>query len=633
MRLQKIRPVRLAQATRVAACLILMLIAPAQTVAAAVEPVPRQNPAGMTELPKMRPILPSIRGERQPLSGDMQQYERTMLRAEPIKLGALIEVASMRPLMLDSERNQPISLKESLQLGAYKNLSLRISHESEYYQKTVYWNYLTNLVPSLTSTFALTSSNINSGETNTYSNVWSNRITFPVFTGGNYSQFIVAQKFRTKGWHKATVAARNDALLEAYKRYTNLALQYQLLRIKVKGVELSSALLKQQQSDIKAGTSTRYALMSAQSQLKTSEQELQDQQVATRKAALQLSYSLDLPLSINLVPTEIDMPVGPMIRGFPKIGQLLQVAYNNNPELREYEYFRLAAARDIQIGMASYYPTISAFLAYTRSNLTYTGSSSGLAGAAVSSISGGANPNNVSTSNTALGQTASLSPGSDSEATGGANTSSSTVVASSGGTPMANIQSGTLVTSGSVAPSLISPVSISGSSTSNINGSNTASSGTSPGLYNTLQAGFSLSWSLGNGGVGTAANIVALRGLARQALLQSNQKLQSVSEAIRSDYTSCLSSLAHIESSASALDTNEEELRLSQLSLKAGNATITDFERAKSNYISGLSTEAQSIVSLKQSEAQLQHDLGIISVDSLTKGVSIDELLRTGDKH
>jgi outer membrane protein TolC len=198
---------------------------------------------------------------------------------------------------------------------------------------------------------------------------------------------------------------------------------------------------------------------------------------------------------------------------------------------------------------------------------------------------------------------------------------------------MANIQSGTLVTSGSVAPAIISPLSISGSSTSNINGSNTASSGTSPGLYNTFQAGITLNWSLGNSGVATAANIVALRGLARQALLQLNQKLMSVSEAIRTDYSNCLSSLAHIESSASALDTNEEGLRLSQLSLRAGNVTVVDFERAKSNYINGLSTEAQSIITLKQSEAQLQHDLGIISVDSLTKGVSIEELLHYGSKH
>jgi outer membrane protein TolC len=609
-----------------------VLIAAMQPALAAVDDIPRQNPAGMTELPKMQPILPSVQGSRQPLGGDMQQYERTLLRSQPLKLGALIQVASMRPLMLDAERNQPITLKEALEISSSNNLSLRISRESEYYQKTVFFSYLSNWLPSLSSSLSLTSSSINSNETNTYSNVWSNRLIFPLFTGGNYSQFIVAQGFRAKGWHKATVASKNDTLLEAFKRYTNLALQYQLLRIKLKGVELSQTSLKHQELAFKAGTSSRYAVVSAESNLKTSEQELQDQQVATRKAATQLSYSLDLPLSVNLVPTEVDLPFAPLIRGYPKIDQLLWVAYRNNPELREYEYFRMAAARDIQIGMASYYPTVAAFLAYTRSYLSYTGSSNGLAGAAVSSITSSSNSNNSSTSNTALGQTASLSPGSDSDAISGANTSSSSVVASSGGTPMANIQSGTLVTSGSVAPSIISPLSVSGTSTSNINGSNTASSGTSPGLYNTFQAGLSLNWSLGNSGTATAANIVALRGLARQALLQSNQKLMSVSEAIRTDYSSCLSSLAHIESSASALDTNEEELRLSQVSLKAGNVTVLDFERAKSNYINGLSTDAQSIIALKQSEAQLQHDLGIISVDSLTQGVSVDELLRSGRK-
>ncbi|MFH5905934.1 hypothetical protein ACHM19_15510, partial [Clostridium perfringens] len=92
------------------------------------------------------------------------------------------------------------------------------------------------------------------------------------------------------------------------KKYTDLALQYQLLRIRIKAVELSRTLLKQQQVQLQEGTSTRYNLMTAQSNLKSSEQQLQDQQVTTRKAAMALSYSLDLPLSINLVPTEIEMP-------------------------------------------------------------------------------------------------------------------------------------------------------------------------------------------------------------------------------------------------------------------------------------------------------------------------------------
>ena len=581
-----------------------------------------QNPAGMTELPKTRTLLPSVRLERQPLEGDFSKYERTILRSEPIKLGALIQIASMQPHLLDAKRNRTIDLKESLEIALKNNLSIKISEESALYQKTQFFYYLSFLAPTFSTSYALTSSNINDGLTHTNADVFSSRLTFPLFAGGSYTQFIVSQSLRAKGWKQATLATKNDTLLDVYTRYTNLVLNHHLLRINGKAVELSKMLLNHEQNMFKAGKSTKYLLLTAESNLKSDEQALIEQQVATRKSSLQLSYSLDLPLSVNLVPTDIDVQNGPLLRGRPKIDKLLAIAYENRPELREYEYFRLSTKRDIQAGMAPLYPTLSAFLAYTRSNLTYSGSTDGLAGAAVSQISA-AGFTSTSTSNTALGQTASLSPEDDSTANDGANTSSSTVVASSGGTPMANVQSGSLVTSGSVAPSIISPISLTGSSTSNINGTNTASSGTSPGVYNTLQAGMNLNWTLPNSGLNSAANIVALRALARQAHLQANQQLLKVGEAVRTYYTSCLSSMAQIESSASALDSNEEGIKMAEIGLKSGTVTIQEFEKSKADYVGGLSIEAQSIIGSKQSEAKLLHAIGVISVDSLCNGVTL----------
>jgi outer membrane protein TolC len=351
------------------------------------------------------------------------------------------------------------------------------------------------------------------------------------------------------------------------------------------------------------------------------------QQVTTRQSAILLAYSINMPLEVNLVPRDLEIAEAVLIKDKPKIDKLLDIAYNHRPELREYELFRLAAARDVQIGFSPLYPTVSMFLAYTRASLTFSGPSAGLSGVAVTQISGGGTGSG-GTSNTALGQTASLSPGNNLTATGGANTSSAQIVASSGGTPIANTQSGSLVTSGAVAPSIIGPISVSGSSSSNINGTNTSSFGTAPGLFNTLQAGLSINWSLSNFGAVNAANIVALRSLSRQSYLQANQQITLITEQVRADYLNALTTVAQVESTGSLLDANEEALRLASLRMKVGQGTVIELEQAKSQYLSSLVTEAQSIIASKQAEAQLLHDIGVISVDTLTKGFSANDVPR-----
>jgi len=602
------------------------------------QPAPTfQNPAAPTQLPNTpNQSLPPVilpfgsQAQNQPLSGDMQQYDRNLLKANPIKLGALIEVASLKPLQLDARFNQPITLEKALRYVLDKSLPIKISHESDVYQATQLGYYLSYYLPSVSTGYSIADSYISSTTAN--ANVFNTRVIFPLFVGGNYVNWGFAQNYRRRGWHQAYIATVNDALLDAYTKYTNLVLNHHLLRIRLKALELSAAQLEQQRDFYKAGTGTRYAILQAEAQVATDRQALMKQQVTTRQSALLLGYALDMPLAVNLVPTDLEMVEAPLIRGKPKIAELLNIAFACRPELREYEDFRLGAARDVQIGYSPLYPTASIFIAYTRALLSFNGNPHNLIGTAVTQISGSGTGGGT-TSNTSLGQTASLSPGNDLTATGGANTTAASIVAASGGTPIANTQSGSLVTSGAVAPGIISPISVSGSSSSNINGSNTQSFGTAPGLFSTIQAGINISWSLGNMGLASAANIVALRALSRQALLQANQQIQLVTDQVRTDYLNSLSTLAQIEVTGSQLDTNEEALRLAQLRIGAGQGTTLELEQAKNNYVNSLATEAQSIIASKQSEAQLLHDLGVISIDTLTKGFATKDAHPGGRTH
>ena len=564
---------------------------------------------------------------RQPLSGEMAPFDREVLKGEPLLFGSLLQIASMKPLALDAHYNRPISLSDALNYGVQNNLSIKISRESQTFYNTQFYNYLTYNLPSLSSSLSFINSTVNS-ETNAHSQVWSNRLTFPLFTGGNHYLFAVAQNYRRKGWRLATQISINDELLAIYKKYSTLVLNHQLLRIRIKAVELSNDQLKQKQELFQAGQGTKYDIKLAEAQVASDTQALITQQTATRQSSLDLAYELNMPLSINLIPTSIEVGTAPLIRGKPQINTLVLIAYNNRLDLREYEYFRQATARDVQIGMASLYPTVALFLAYTRSSLGFRGKEADLSGLSVTQISSfNGNNSNGTASNNALGQVASFSSGSGSGASSSANTGSASQVASSGGTPQANVQSGSIVSSGAVAPSIIAPISVGGSTTSNINGTNTASA-TSPGLFKSLQAGISLQWSLPNMGTGYAANMLSLRNLSRRALLQANQQLLNVENQIRADYTNAISVLGQVEYTGSLLDSNEEALRLAMVRMKAGQGTTLDFELAKNTYLNGLQAEAQALVFSKQAQAQLLHDMGVISISTLTSGFSVDNFVQ-----
>jgi outer membrane protein TolC len=100
---------------------------------------------------------------------------------------------------------------------------------------------------------------------------------------------------------------------------------------------------------------------------------------------------------------------------------------------------------------------------------------------------------------------------------------------------------------------------------------------------------------------------------------------------VRNSYLNALSATNQIESTGSRLDSTREALRLAELRLNAGQATNLELLQAQNDYVSALTTEAQSIISLQQAEAQLIHDVGVISINTLTQGYN-PEPVKAGKK-
>jgi len=217
------------------------------------------------------------------------------------------------------------------------------------------------------------------------------------------------------------------------------------------------------------------------------------------------------------------------------VQESLETAVQSRPDLREYEMFKYAARRNVQLTAAGLYPSVTLSTSANNSNTTVTSSSS-------SSTTSSSSTNNSTTS------------------------SSST----------------------------------------------TAGAGIYGGTYNTVQRSMSLSWSLANMGVSTAANILGARALARQALLQANQELELVREQVRIDYITFKSARQQIDTAAAAAAASAEALRLADLRLRVGNGTNVEVLQAENKYISDLYSQAQAIVTSNQAQAQLLYDMGTI---------------------
>jgi len=151
----------------------------------------------------------------------------------------------------------------------------------------------------------------------------------------------------------------------------------------------------------------------------------------------------------------------------------------------------------------------------------------------------------------------------------------------------------------------------------------TAGAGIFGGTFNTYQGGYTLNWNLPYMGLPTALNIVSARVLARQANFQANQQLLLVTEQVRSDYLTALSTRAQIDSAAYGAASAREGLRLAQLRLRTAVGTNLELITAQRNYIDALTAQAQAIVASNIAQSQLLHDMGVISIDGLTTGFKL----------
>jgi outer membrane protein len=471
-----------------------------------------------------------------PVDPDAVHNINKTLGMDKLRLDSALKPDSFNTIRLEATYDESITLAEALQYAVENNLAIKISRGSLDYQRFLLYGQVANALPNLTVAYNLTHTNITNERIQSLARVFLTKVTYPVFQGGSVLYSILGQYYREKGWVEAYKASISDALLDLYQKYNNLLLARVLLQIRGKAVELSQEQVRVNQVKEREGTNARVTTLQSIAQLASDRQALLQQEVAVRQAALALNFSMNYPMGVNLVPVEETITEESLFQNNSSIDTLVRVALKRRPELREYELFKVAAARNIQVAAAPLYPQVALFQQFSYTNTTFTG-------AGLTSASG----------------------------------------------------------SGS-----------------------TAGAGVFGGLFETYQQGLGLVYTLTNMGVTNIANIAGANALKRQAGVQANQELQTVLQQVRSDYLSWRAAREQIDNAAHGVTASAEELRLAMLRLDQGVGTYVDVIQAQNDYINALTTQAQAIVGSNLAQAQLLHDTGIISTDTLLHGFKGD---------
>ncbi|MBY0357169.1 MAG: TolC family protein [Candidatus Obscuribacterales bacterium] len=590
-------------------CTTILLLSPTQHCLCQIslDPVDRNllenSTASLNELTALAPKV-GIKSEKE-----------IRLNISPNELKIFPKLGSLQPIRLDASYSEPITLRDALSYAIANNLPIKISRESWKFQRYQFYASMGQFLPNNTLLAGVTTSNVYSTGTLNTARLYQEALYFPVFQGGLILNATLSQYYRAKAFRHAYNSTINDTLLSVYKNYTYLQFNGAILKIRAKAVAVSETELEINQQLYKSGKCTRLAVAQSKAQLASDQQALLDQQLEYRKAALYLADGLNLPLSINLIPAEDSVSQISLIDEKAELNDFIKTAMSKRPELRQFEYFRLAAARNAQATAYAFYPSLNFFLSCNHINTTVRGPLIGVNGIANGTIAA----NQVAAytpvvTSTALGQQANFSASGSTTGNQGANTGAATTVAGGGGSPTASIQSGGLVTSGGAAPTFV------GNATATpfnyVNGT-TVTSGIFPGLFNTVQAGFQLNWTVPNSAIGAASSVLAAKALGRQALNQANQQLSLVMAQIRADYTSILAARRQAEVTRDELAASSEALRMSTLRLRAGAGVNLEVIKAQRRYVNALIASTGVVLYSGQLQAQLLHDIGTISLDTL----------------
>ncbi|MBX9689506.1 MAG: TolC family protein [Candidatus Obscuribacterales bacterium] len=543
---------------RISKLILLSVAAINGCLPASAQEGPKDYPAGPPQ-----PAFPLHVG---PQSADTRMEEESDLKL-PSSSELMPLAKGMPTIRLEAVYNKPVTLKDVVNFAVLHNLAIGISKEQLQSQRWLLigalGKFLPNSLLSYRDVFQAGSTLVGGIIPTSFATPFVTATAgfqYYGFQGGAVVFGSLLQKHNYLASKAALGVSINDVLNTVAKQYYDLVRAQAFLEIRVRAVETSRAQLVLNQQLERAGTGTYFNVLQADTQLASDEQNLLNQEVQFRTAAINLANSLNFDLGANLMSVDTKVRKVRLIEPSLDINGLLRIAVKNRPELKQYEQLRLAARRQIQVAAAPLYPTFQFFGQYQGNGAT-------------------------------LGPGYRVRQGSQSIVPGSLNQFDQIPSPN----PTGNTNYPVI---GQYSPAYLAKRQ----------------------MRKSYTIGFEVDWNYFNLGVPNIANVQSAKHLARSAMLTANQQFMNVLAQVRSSYLASLVAEKQIDVTTRAVASSSEQLRLARVRLANGVGTNIDVLQAQQVWTQSLINRADAILTFNQAQVQLLRDIGVISVDSLSSG-------------
>jgi len=303
------------------------------------------------------------------------------------ELKALITIDErMNPYELEASGEKTISLRQALLTAVDQNLDIGIANTKISSQKWTYLGSLGKFLPTPTmgyytgyakgdlnfplfgssaqngSSSQVGNNNSTQGSTqgsriNSAFNIATAGFAYDAYQGGKVVFTALQNRNLLRAQRAESKATFSDSLLQTAQNYYNLVLSEALLQVRIRAVETSVEQLRINSELAQNGLATNLDVLQSKTQLSRDRQALIDQQVARRTAAITLADTLNMQLGEDLAPAVRILRKVRLVSTDLKTGDLLRLAIDHRPELKQYEELRKAAKKAIIVATSPLQPT------------------------------------------------------------------------------------------------------------------------------------------------------------------------------------------------------------------------------------------------------------------------------------
>ncbi|MBX9687682.1 MAG: TolC family protein [Candidatus Obscuribacterales bacterium] len=279
---------------------------------------------------------------------------------------------NLSPFSFDARYITKVTLRETLETALNQNLEIDNAYSRMRSQKYQFLSTASGFLPSLNSGYslfgitgsipgALFGAGGSAGGASLPGTVQLLNAGFSqnLYQGGKVLFGTKQESHKLKAQRADLKSNVNDTLLSAARRHYELLLNEALLAIRTRAVSISQEQVRLNTLHEKAGIATGLDVLQSQAQLASDEQNLVEQQNARRQSAIQLAHVLNSSFAQDIESTEKYLRKRRLVSTAMPIDELLKMAVDKRPELKQYEELRLAAKQAIIVAASPLQPKIT----------------------------------------------------------------------------------------------------------------------------------------------------------------------------------------------------------------------------------------------------------------------------------